>query len=98
AREATRAREGATPADVELADQGLRALHDPVGKGPAPPRVRRLRVVVQREVLRDRELQHEAAPLPVLGNVAESRIECGPRARVRELATADGHGPALDPA
>ena len=32
---------------------------------PAP------RVVVQRGVLRDRELQHEAAPLPVLGDVAD---------------------------
>ena len=83
------ARERAAAADVELADQPRRALDEPRREQPAPPRVRRLRVVVQRDVLRDRELEHEPAPLPVLGDVADAGVEHPPRRRLVQLAAGD---------
>ena len=64
-----------------------RPLDHPAREEPAEARVRRLRVVVQRDVLGDRELEHEPAPLPVLGNVPDSGVERRPRrrrARVRD--------------
>ena len=49
---------------------------------PAVARVRRLGVVVEGEVLGQREVEHEPAPLAVLGDVADAGVEalaCGCR-------------------
>ena len=54
--------------DARLLDQALR-------EEPAVARRRRMVVVVESEVLGQREVEHEAAPLPVLGDVPESRVE-----------------------
>ena len=55
----------------------------PCGVGNSQPQLRdygRLRVVVQRDVLGDRELEHEAAALAVLGDVADARRRAVARA------------------
>src|SRR5262249_23897174 len=59
AREAAGARERTAAADVELLDPRSSALDEPRREQPAPLRVGRLVVVVQRDVVRDRELEHE---------------------------------------
>ena len=56
---------------------------------------RRLRVVVERDVLRDRELEHEAATLPVLGDVTDAHVEHVSRVRVVHGAAVDRDGAAL---
>ena len=84
-------------ADVELADQAGGAREEPLGEEPAPLRRRRLRVVVQRDVLGDRELEHEAAPLTVLRDVPDARIEHLARTRVAQLAPRDLDRAALGP-
>ena len=89
------ARERPAAADVELADEPAGALDEPRGKEPAPLRVRRLRVVVQRDVLGDRELEHEPAPLAVLRDVPDARVEHLARARVAQLTAGDLIAPAL---
>ena len=48
-----------------------------------------LAVVVQREVLGELELEDEAAPLPVLGNVTHARVERLARRRVGQVFAAD---------
>ena len=73
--EAARARLRAAAAHVELLDQPCGALDHPRGKQPAPLRVRRLRVVVQPDVLRDGELEDETAPLTVLRDVPDAGVE-----------------------
>ena len=73
ARERAGRRERPAAAHVELVDQVPRARNEPLREEPAPTRVRRLRVVVQRDVLGERELEHEAAALPVLGDVTDAR-------------------------
>ena len=49
------------------------------GKSQPNLDVGRLGVVVERDVLGERELEHEPAPLAILGNVADSRVEHPPR-------------------
>ena len=44
---------------------------------------------MQRDVLRDRELEHEPAPLAVLGDMPHSRVEHLPGRGVAELAACD---------
>ena len=43
-----------------------------------PPRLRLLAVVVQRQVLGQRELEHEAAAVTVLGDVADAGVDASP--------------------
>ena len=62
-------------ANVELLHEPGRALHEPSREEPAGARDRCAAEVVQGDVLRDRELQHEATALPVLGDVAEAGVE-----------------------
>ena len=81
--EAARARRGPAAADVELLDQGAGALDQALREEPAEARVGRLAEVVEGDVLRDRELEHEPASLPVLGDVAEPGVEVVERARRR---------------
>ena len=50
-------------------------------------------VVVQRDVLGEREVEHEPAPLAVLGNVAEAGVQAVAAALVGDVLVAD-----LDPA
>ena len=67
---------GAAAAHVELADQPPRPL-DRAGSGRASRSATSggLVVVVERDVLGDRELEHEPAPLAVLRDVADARVE-----------------------
>ena len=51
---------------------------------------------MQRDVLGDRELEHEAPALAVLGNVADSGIQHLPGARLVQLLVADPNRTALD--
>ena len=83
-------------ADVELLHEPRRALDEAAREEPAEPRVRRAAVVVQRDVLGDRELEHEAAPLPVLRNVAEARVVVAERVDVREVVAFEAHGARRD--
>src|SRR5581483_10563268 len=69
------ARPRAAAADVEVLDQLPGAGDEAARVQPAPLRIGLLRVVVERDVLRDRELEHEAAALPVLGDVADAEVE-----------------------
>ena len=71
----------AAAADVELLDQPPRPLDQPLREEPPEARVGRLAVVVERDVLGDREVEHEAAPLAVLRDVAEAGVEVLARAR-----------------
>src|SRR5581483_1084139 len=89
ARERAGARQRTAAADVELADQPPRPLDEPTWEEPAPPGCRRLVEVVQLDVLRDRELEHEPAQLPVLRDVAEAGVERDARAAVRHVAAGD---------
>ena len=74
----------AAAADVELPDQRCaRARRGGAGRASRSASPARLVVVVQRDVLGDRELQHEPAALPVLGDVADPGVEHAARARVR---------------
>ena len=81
ARKAAGPRQRAAAADVELADQRC-ARARPAARGKSQPqlRVRRLRVVVEGDVLGDRELEHEPSALPVLGDVTDAGVEHLPRA------------------
>src|SRR2546430_168032 len=96
--ERTRGRLGPPAAHVELAEQLPRALDDATRAEPAPARERRLVVVVQRDVLGERERQHEPAPLSVLLDVTEPFLEPDVRSCVGELLTADIYPNALRPA
>ena len=64
----------------------------------AAARVRRLAVRVQREVLREREWQHETAPVPVLRDVPDSLVEDLARVRVRDVDAVDDDAPGRAPA
>src|SRR6202011_3090591 len=75
--------------DVELLDQLACPRDQPAREEPTPLRIRGQAVVVQRNVLGDRELEHEAAPLPVLGDVTDAGVEQLAGASVRGLATGD---------
>src|SRR5438046_5481051 len=79
---------------VVLAEQTARALDHAARIEPPPARERRLVVVVQRDVLRERELEHEPAPLAVLGYVPEPLLEADVRIRARQLLPADQYSTA----
>ena len=68
-------RRGAAAADVEVLDQLARALDEPAREEPAEARGGRRAIVVEGDVLGDRVLEHEPAPLPVLRDVAEPRLQ-----------------------
>ena len=78
AREAAGVRVRPAAADVELLQQDARLLDQALRIEPAEARRGRMIVVVQGEVLGEREVEHEPAPLPVLGDVAEpASRHCG---------------------
>ena len=52
---------------------------------------------MERDVLGDREVEHETSTLAVLWDVADPRVERRPCVGVREFVAGDGHRPALDP-
>ena len=60
-------------ADVELLDQRRCALDQAARAAASRARVRRPVEVVERDVLGERELEHEPAPLAVLRDVADAR-------------------------
>ena len=55
--------------------QAPRAIEEPPGEQPAAARGRRVAVVVESDVLGDRELEHEAPPVAILGDVPEAGVE-----------------------
>ena len=93
ARERGRARALVAAADVELGEELLAVGEELAEVQEAARRERRLRVVVQHEVLGERELEHEPAPVPVLGDVADAVLEERVRAAVRQVAPADDDAP-----
>src|SRR5207247_9680313 len=92
-RQAARARQRTAAAHVELLDQPPRELDEPAREEPAETRDRSARVVVEAAVLRDRELEDEAAALAVLRDVPEARVEHLARAGVRDVAAGDRDPP-----
>ena len=66
---------GPAAADVELLEQPRGARDQPARAQPAEARVRRPVEVVEREVLGERELEDEPAPLAILGNVPDAGVE-----------------------
>ena len=66
---------GAAAAHVELLQQLARALDHAAPGRASRGGSRLLAVVVQRDVLGERELEHEAAPLAILGDVAHAGVE-----------------------
>ena len=89
-RERAGARLRAAAAHVELLDEPRRPLDEPPREEPAESRVRRAAVVVQRDVLGDRELQHEPAPLAILRNVTETRVVVGEGGEIGEVGSPRG--------
>ena len=76
-------RERAAAAHVELVDQAAApARSSRFGKSQPNRAIRRLVVVVQRDVLGEREVEHEPAPVAVLGDVADPGVEHPPRRSV----------------
>ncbi len=51
---------------------------------------------MQRDVLRNRELQHEATALPVLGDVAEARVVVAEGVDVRDVRAVEPHAARRD--
>ena len=78
----------APAAHVELPDQRRAARADDGGQ-PAESGGRWTAEVVDREVLSDRELEYEAAPLPVLGNVPEPGVEVALDASPGDIGSLD---------
>src|SRR5438067_12154706 len=76
---------------VVLLQQSPRVRDHATRIQPAESRERRLVVVVQSEVFREGELEHEAAAVAVLGYVAESLFQPRVRAGGGEIAPADDH-------
>src|SRR5207249_4821425 len=60
---------------VESLQESARTGDERPREEPAVACVRRLLVVVEREVLGEREVQDEPAPLTVLGDVADTEVE-----------------------
>src|SRR6266511_131846 len=85
---------GSSSAHVVPPEQVTRALDHASRAEPAPARDRRLVIVVQRDVLGERELQHQATALTVFWNVTEPRLEVVVRVFGRDLFVADQHTPA----
>src|SRR3954471_21543939 len=91
-------RRSAAAADVELLQQRARRFEDAAGTEKPAPRIRRLCVVVQHEVLGERELEHETAAMPVLRDVPDAFLEELVRRRVCDGASADDYRAFLRPA
>ena len=89
--ERRRARLRAAAAHVELLQQPSCTRDEAAREEPAELRVGLVAVVVQRDVLGERELEHEPAPLPVLGDVPEPRVE-----RARASAPVTSSPPTRD--
>ena len=66
---------GVPPRTSNSRDQLARALDEPARAQPAEAGVRLVPVVVERQVLGEREVEDEAAALAVLGDVAEPSVE-----------------------
>src|SRR5262249_27596803 len=81
------------PAHVEFDQQSARPFDDAARIEPAEARERRLVVVVERDVLGERELEHEPTPLSILRDVAEPFLEADVCARGSELLPTDGDAP-----
>ena len=92
--EAASERLRAAAAHVELLEQLARLLRQALREEPAEARGGRMVVVVQGDVLRQREVEHEPAPLPVLRDVAEPGVEAVAAALVGDVLVAD-QDPAL---
>ena len=92
--ERARLRLRAASADVELRDQASRPFDETIREEPAETRRRRLAVVVECDVLGEREVEHEAASLPVLRDVPEPGVEVVPCAVARHILAGelDGSG------
>src|SRR6478736_6247032 len=90
------ARRGTAPAHVELPDQRARPLNQPAGEEPAEARRGGRAVVVEREVLCDRVLEHEPPPLAVLGDVTEAGLEVAVRRLRGDVLAADADRPRFD--
>ena len=80
--------------NVEVLDQLCRALEQSLRIEPARLRGRRVAVVVQRDVLRDRELEHEAAALPVFRDVPHAGVQHFPRGRIVRRVLPGDHDPS----
>ena len=75
ARERCRPRVRPAAADVETLEQPPCPAHELLRKEPAEAGVRLLVVVVQGDVLGEREVEHEAAALAILRDVADADVE-----------------------
>ena len=84
------ARLGGAAAHVELVQQLARRRDDARRMEEAVRRERLLRVVVQHEVLGERELEYEPAPVPVLRDVTQPVLEERVRARAGQVLAGDG--------
>src|SRR5215211_8274590 len=84
-------RERPTAADVEGLQEAPRPCDQPARIEPAEARVGRLLVIVERDVLGEREVEHEPAAMAVLGDVPEPGIERLARTVVRDLLAGDRH-------
>ena len=62
-------------ANVVLGEQFIGAPAHVLDREEAVLRQRRLAVLAQRQVLREREVEHEPAPVAVLGDVPEPEVE-----------------------
>src|SRR5262245_26544449 len=81
-------------ANIEFLEQAHGPLHEAPRVEPAPLRVRLSAEVVQCEVLGEAELEHEAANLPVLGDVAEADVQAVPRIGTRDVSSRQLDPPA----
>src|SRR5207248_8003011 len=82
--------------DVELPQDPSSPLDEPPGEKPAESRVRFCVVVVQGEVLGQREVEHEAAPLPVLRAVAQAAVKNVVRGGAGNVPTCEPNRSCLD--
>ena len=89
ARECARRRAGDPPRTSKRSISRFARLEHRPRVQPAEPRDRRSLVVVQRGVLGDAEIEHEAVSLPILGDVPDARLGGGcARRRMRQVAVA----------
>ena len=82
---------GTAAPDVEALEQLAGAPDDPGREQPAEAGVRLLVVVVQHQVLGEREVEHEATALAVLRNVAHAEIDDLARPGARDVPSRQLH-------
>ena len=87
----------AAAANVELLQQTPSAAEEPLGKKPAELGVGLSTVVVEREVLRQIEVEDEPVPVPVLGDVPLARVEGAPCAAPGDVLAGDDNPPGGGP-